>query len=93
MSNPAASYTPPAAVTVYSSPGCMRCHVTKKALAKLRIPHTEVDVTADSAAADYVRGLGYQELPVVVAGGTHWSGHRDDNLNALAYLNRTGGPR
>jgi glutaredoxin-like protein NrdH len=31
-----------------------------------------------------VRGLGYLQAPVVVAGDTHWSGFRPDQISALA---------
>jgi glutaredoxin-like protein NrdH len=31
-----------------------------------------------------VRGLGYLQAPVVVAGDTHWSGFRPDQISAVA---------
>ena len=31
-----------------------------------------------------VKGLGYQQAPVVFAGGDHWSGVRPDKIKALA---------
>ncbi len=31
-----------------------------------------------------VRGLGYLQAPVVIAGDEHWSGFRPDQINALA---------
>lgn len=78
-------------VTVYSSPGCFPCRGTKRALTRLEIPFTDIDVADEPAAAEKVKALGYQATPVVVveyADGRvdHWSGHRPDDLNALAYI-------
>lgn len=78
-------------VTVYTSNGCHRCKGTMRRLDTLNIPYDVVNVSDDEAAADYVRGLGHVEVPVVVVdNGGHqvsWSGHRMDRLNALAVRN------
>lgn len=78
-------------VTVYSSPGCFPCRGTKRALNRYEIPFADVDVAEDAAAAAKLKDLGYQSTPVVVVEYDdgkvdHWSGHRPDSLNALAYL-------
>jgi len=31
-----------------------------------------------------IKGLGYQQAPVVVAGEDHWSGFRPDRIKAIA---------
>jgi glutaredoxin-like protein NrdH len=36
------------------------------------------------AAYDLVTGLGYRQVPVVVAGETHWAGFRPDMINGLS---------
>ena len=72
-----------ATVTVYTKPACVQCRATERALTKAGIEFTEVDVTADPAARDYVMALGYLQAPVVVAGETHWTGFRPDRISAL----------
>lgn len=52
-------------------------------LTKNSVEYQEVDLSADEAAMDYVKGLGYVAAPVVVAGDDHWSGFRPDKLSAL----------
>ncbi|MBB3040155.1 glutaredoxin family protein [Hoyosella altamirensis] len=80
-------------ITVYSSPGCMPCFGTKRALTKHGVPFTEVDVTTDPSAVEQITALDpeYKSTPVVVVlfdDGTidHWHGLRDNKLQALAYL-------
>jgi len=80
-------------VTVYTTPNCIRCNITCRALDKAGIGHRTVDVAADSAVREYVTGeLGYTEAPVVVVDQDtdhHWSGFRPDKIKALAGTNAT----
>lgn len=76
------------AVVVYTTPGCVQCGPTKKMLDRAGIVYTEVDITTDQAAYDYVTGdreqggLGYKAAPVVVVSATgvdiDWNGLRPD---------------
>ncbi|MDO4254550.1 MAG: glutaredoxin-like protein NrdH [Kocuria sp.] len=70
-------------VTVYSKPSCVQCNATYRALNKNGIDYAVVDVTEDQAAYDRVVSMGYQQVPVVVAGEDHWSGFRPDKISAL----------
>lgn len=70
-------------VTVYSKPACVQCDATYRALDKHGIAYDVVDLTQDPTALELVRSLGYLQAPVVVAGGTHWSGFRPDQITAL----------
>jgi glutaredoxin-like protein NrdH len=72
------------AVTVYSKPACVQCTATTRALDRQGIDYTVVDISADAAAYELVQGLGYRQVPVVVAGETHWAGFRPDMINGLA---------
>lgn len=71
-------------ITVYSKPACVQCDATYRALDKKGIEYAIVDISADVEALEMVRGLGYLQAPVVVAGDEHWSGFRPDQINALA---------
>lgn len=70
-------------VTVYSKPGCVGCNATKSKLARLGKEYVEVDISSDPEGLEIVRSLGYQQVPVVVAGDIHWSGYSPDKLAAL----------
>jgi len=70
-------------ITVYSKPACVQCDATYRALDKHGIAYDVVDLTQDPTALKLVRSLGYLQAPVVVAGDTHWSGFRPDQITAL----------
>lgn len=69
-------------ITVYSKPACVQCTATYRALDKQGLEYNVVDLSEDAGALDYVRSLGYQQAPVVVAGNDHWSGYRPDRIKA-----------
>lgn len=67
-------------VTVYSKPSCVQCNATYRALDKAGITYSTVDISANDDALTYVKSLGYEQAPVVVAGVDHWSGFRPDKI-------------
>ena len=71
-------------ITLYSKPQCPQCDATKRWLTKNGTQHTELDITDNPDARDYVMALGYLSAPVVVAGTDHWSGFRPDRLDKLS---------
>lgn len=71
-------------VTVYSKPACVQCTATTRALDRQGISYEVVDISRDAAALTLVQDLGYRQVPVVVAGETHWSGFRPDMIGSLA---------
>ena len=71
-------------VIVYSKPNCMQCEFTKRWLHENGIPYTTYDVTKDELSLDYIKRLGYQNLPVVyVDKKRHWFGFRPDLMEEL----------
>lgn len=80
-------------VTVYSTPACIRCKMTKDAFTKKGITVREVALADNPAAHEYVTtDLGYSEAPVVVVedgtGQDHWSGFRPDQIARVAAATR-----
>jgi len=71
-------------IVVYSKPSCVQCTATYRALDNKGIVYQVVDISQDEAALERVRGLGYKQVPVVVAGSSHWAGFRPDMINQLA---------
>lgn len=76
-------------ITVYGQPGCQGCRMTTRHLDRLGVAYRYADITADDADRTTVAMLGYQSVPVVVAGDVHWHGYRPDALNRLAAANTT----
>lgn len=72
------------AITIYSAPGCAQCVGVKKSIERMGLEYNEIDVRADVNAEQYIRGLGYQSVPVVVSGELHFAGFRPDKIRQLA---------
>ncbi len=70
-------------VTVYTKPSCVQCTATYRALDNKGIQYEVLDVSADEAALEQVKSLGYLQAPVVVTEDDHWSGFRPDKIAAL----------
>lgn len=73
-------------ITVYSKPRCVQCDATYRALDKVGVEYTVIDVTCDAEGLQYILGLGYQQAPVVVTETSHWSGYRPDRIKEVAAL-------
>ncbi|MCO5148998.1 MULTISPECIES: glutaredoxin-like protein NrdH [unclassified Shinella] len=71
-------------ITVYSKPACVQCSATTRALDRHGIDYRVVDISENADAFALVQGLGYRQVPVVVAGEQHWAGFRPDMISALA---------
>lgn len=67
------------ATTIYSKPGCVQCTAAKRGMNRLGVTYTEVDVTKDPGAYNYITGLGYTAVPVTVVDTetqpVHWYGN------------------
>ncbi len=71
-------------VTVYTSPGCVRCKATMRHLMNKDVPFETVDLSTDSQAKQRLADEGFTSLPVVDVDGEMFSGFRPDKLDALA---------
>jgi glutaredoxin-like protein NrdH len=71
-------------VTVYTKPSCVQCNATYRALDSKGIEYQVLDLSVDEAALEHVKGLGYQQAPVVITDEDHWSGFRPDKIAELA---------
>ena len=70
-------------VTIYTLPACVQCESTKRYLSKNGVEFQEISMKDDASALEKIRGMGYTQAPVVVAGDTAWSGFRLDSLQKL----------
>jgi len=71
-------------IIIYSKPSCVQCTATYRALESKGLSYQVVDISQDEAALAHVQGLGYRQVPVVIAGQNHWAGFRPDMINQLA---------
>ncbi|CNF20748.1 glutaredoxin-like protein NrdH [Yersinia nurmii] len=71
-------------IIIYSKPDCVQCNATYRAFDRHGISYQIIDLTNDSQAFNHVKSLGYQQVPVIVAGDDHWSGFRPDKIRALS---------
>jgi glutaredoxin-like protein NrdH len=73
-------------ITVYSTPKCFQCKMTKGWLTERGIPFDAVDLATSPDDLAAVQALGYASAPVVIVnhGDTHdekhWYGFRPDLL-------------
>ena len=71
-------------VIVYTTIDCPQCMMTKQYMDTLGIQYETIDVTDNDEARAYVKQLGFQSLPVVVAeSGEAWFGFRPENIELL----------
>ena len=63
---------------------CVQCTATYRALDRIGVSYEIVDISEDADALDHVRGLGYMQVPVVVAGERHWAGFRPDMIGSIS---------
>lgn len=76
-------------ITVYSTPGCPQCNLTKTWLESHDFRYRDIDLSEDTDALQKVKGMGYQSAPVVIvpfeyeARAAHWFGFRPDLLSSI----------
>lgn len=71
-------------VTVYSTPSCVQCMMTKKQFDKLGITYTEVDLTEHPDKAEEFKAQGHMQAPIVTTDIKVWSGFRLSKIQGLA---------
>lgn len=71
--------------TLYTKANCTQCAATKRHLNRAHIPYTEVYLEDSPEALELVKGMGYLEAPVVVAGSQSWSGYRPDLIDKFLF--------
>lgn len=67
-------------ITLYTTPNCPQCRITKKMLDEAQVLYEIVDLSIDDKAMTMVKELGYVAAPVVIAGDKHWSGFRHEKI-------------
>lgn len=71
-------------ITVWSTPNCSQCMMTKRQFDKLGIAYTAMDLTEHPDKAEEFKNLGYLQAPIVTTDIKIWSGFRIDKIKSLA---------
>ena len=77
-------------ITVYTTPGCSQCNMTKKWLDARTIAYTTVDLSQSPDDMAAVKALGYQAAPIIIVSNgdaetdIHWYGFNPTNLARYA---------
>lgn len=71
-------------VTVYSTPSCVQCMMTKKQFDKLGIEYTEVDLTEHPEKVAEFKEQGLMAAPIVTTDTKVWSGFKPGKIQSLA---------
>lgn len=81
-------YTPnPDVITLFSQPSCGPCRGVESALINAGAEYEKVDISADSAAADHLRSLGYTGTPVLMDREEHFKGFDPGKMKAMIERN------
>ena len=70
-------------IIIYTRNDCVQCLATKRAMESRGFAFDMVNIDQHPEAIDMLREQGFQQLPVVMAGETRWSGFRPDMINRL----------
>lgn len=71
-------------VTVYTTPDCVQCRMTKKVLTDNGVPFTEVSLATHPEKVEEFKSRNLMTAPIVVAGDSEWSGFKPERLRGLA---------
>lgn len=72
-----------ASITVYTKDACVQCDATMRALNKLGLDYSLINMSDDPQARDTVMEMGFSQAPVVVAESDQFSGFRPDRIKKL----------
>ncbi|WP_265458259.1 glutaredoxin-like protein NrdH [Enterococcus sp. HY326] len=71
-------------VKIYSKNNCMQCKMTKRFLSENHIDFEEINIDLQPEAVDFLKGQGFQSVPVTFKDATAIIGFRPDQLKSLA---------
>lgn len=71
-------------VTIYTTPSCVQCNMTKREMDKFGIDYSVVDLTQHPDKADAFKEQGFTSAPIVTTDTKIWSGFRLEKIRSLA---------
>jgi glutaredoxin-like protein NrdH len=74
-------------IVIYTTPNCVQCSATARAMDRLGIVYDKVDLTQHPGVAEKFQEMGHTVAPIVVTDKKIWSGFRIEKIKSLgAYL-------
>ena len=71
-------------IVIYTTPGCVQCTMTAKAMDKLGIIYDKIDLSQHPDLIERFRVMGHLAAPIVVTDKKTWSGFRIEKIRSLA---------
>lgn len=71
-------------ITVWSTPNCVQCMMTKRELDKRGIEYQALDLTEHPDQLEAFKEQGLLQAPIVTTDTKVWSGFRLDKIKSLA---------
>lgn len=71
-------------ITVWSTPACVQCMMTKREMDKRGIKYEAKDLTEHPDKLEEFKAKGLLQAPIVVTDIKVWSGFRIDKITSLA---------
>lgn len=71
--------------TVWTTPSCVQCEMTKKQLTRLNIPFEVKDLSENPEKLEEFKGKGLLQAPIVETAHGIWSGFRLDKIQGLSH--------
>lgn len=63
--------------TVYSKPSCGYCRLAKLFLESQKLDYTEIDVSSDKQALDFLKSKGFKTVPQIYSDEEYIGGYED----------------
>ncbi len=76
-------------VTVYTTPNCVQCNMTKRQFDKLGVEYEVVDLSTDPAKLEEFKSKGLIAAPIVTTDIKVWSGFKPEKIQSLALYIKT----
>lgn len=70
-------------VTVYTTPNCVQCNMTKREFDKAGIEYTVVDLSTNPKKTAEFKELGYLAVPIVTTDVKVWAGFKLSKIRSL----------
>lgn len=71
-------------VTVYTTPNCVQCEMTKRQFDKLGVHYAVVDLAENPLKVEEFRQKGLLQAPIVTTDRKVWSGFKPAKIQSLA---------
>ena len=71
-------------IVIYTTPSCVQCTMTAKAMDKLGIIYDKIDLSQHPDLIERFRAMRHLAAPIVVTDKKTWSGFRIEKIRSLA---------